>query len=166
MNELQRKWRELSGRERRMVVLTAVVLFAVLFYLLVWTPVSTGIDETRRKVAAQEKQLRELQAMAAEVRRLRGSGKAAGASRLKGSLLGTIQASAERKGLGGTLKKVQPSGQDGRSVILWMENAPFDVMVDWLGLLNRQYGVQVTEITVERRDEPGRVNSRMVLNAP
>jgi len=166
MNELQRKWQALQPRERRMLVLTAVVLSAVLFYLLVWTPLRTGIDETRRKVAAQEKQLAELQAMAAEVRRLRGRRRNQGTSPLQGSLLGTIQASAERKGLGGTLKKVQPSGQAGRTVILWMENAPFDVLVDWLGLLGRQYGIRVSEISIERRDEPGRVNSRMILEAP
>ena len=166
MNELQRKWQALQPRERRMLVLTAVVLIAVLFHLLVWTPLRTGIDETRRKVAAQEKQLAELQAMAAEVRRLRGNGRANAPARLQGSLLGTIQASAERKGLGGTLKKVQPSGQDGRSVILWVENAPFDVLMDWLGLLGRQYGIRVSEISVERRDEPGRVNSRLILEAP
>ena len=100
---------------------------------------------------------------AAEARQLQSKLKASGSSgRTKGqSLLGTIDRTAKTGKLGKSVKRVQPDGQTKARV--WMENVSFDSMVDWLEKLQRQQGIRIVTSVIEKQDEPGLVNARLVL---
>ncbi len=41
-----------------------------------------------------------------------------------------------------------------------MENAAFDAMLRWLGLLQQQYRIQVVSMNIDSKDKPGRINAR------
>ena len=148
-----------------MLILMAVTILITLFYYGLWKPMKTGIEEGELRLKAQTRALAEIRKQAAEVRRLRASGAAAGNTiRDSGSLLGLIERSAKQKNIKGALQKVQPEGE--RGVRVWMENVAFDPLISWLDLLAGRHGVQISEITLERGESPGIVSGRILLQAP
>ena len=61
------------------------------------------------------------------------------------------------------LKRVEPEGSN--SVRVWLEGAPFDVLIKWLGTLSTQHGVDADTVTLERIEAAGLVNARLMLEA-
>ena len=90
-----------------------------------------------------------------------GKGAAATSARKSGdSVLSMVNQSARPLGIG--FKRYEPNGE--RGVNLWLEQVPFDQVVRWLELLERDYGVIAVDISVtSRRDEAGLVDVRLNL---
>ena len=157
---MKEHWQQLSLREKRLVIITTIVVVVTLIYFMIWEPLQDGIETSRVRVTAQSNTLQLIREQAAEARQLRASKSRAGA-RAGGSLLVIIERTAQRKNLKSSLQKVQPEGQDG--VRVWVENASFDQLIDWLALLENKNTIYVSEIIIERQKEPGRINSRILL---
>lgn len=158
---MKEKWQQLSSREKRLVILTAVVVMITVVYFMIWQPLQDGIQTSRVRVKAQHQTLAEMQEQAAEARQLLAAQRQGNDSRSSGSLLVIIERTAQSKNLKSRLQKVQPEGED--SVRVWVENASFDQLIDWLALLENRNTIYVSEIIIERQKEPGRVNSRILL---
>ncbi len=157
---MKEKWQQLSLREKRLVVITAIIVVITLVHLTIWKPLQDGIDSSRVRVNAQTNTLQSIREQAVEAQQLRArSSRTAGRS--GGSLLVIIERTAQSKNLKSSLQKVQPEGQDG--VRVWVENAAFDQLIDWLALLENKNTIYVSEIIIEKQKEPGRINSRMLL---
>jgi general secretion pathway protein M len=77
------------------------------------------------------------------------------------SLLALADVSARGTGLSGALKRVEPAG--GKSVRLNFEVADFDALMNWLDALARDYGVQTTDLYVDKVEGLGLVNARATL---
>ncbi len=75
------------------------------------------------------------------------------------SLLGIANQTSKAYQLG--FKRYQPVGESGLS--LWLDNVSFNNLVMWLERLDKRYGISVNEIAVERQEEEGLVNVRLVL---
>lgn len=75
------------------------------------------------------------------------------------SLLGIANSTSKSYQL--SFKRYQPVGDSGLS--LWLENVSFNNLIMWLERLDKKYGISVNEITVERQQEKGLVNIRLVL---
>jgi general secretion pathway protein M len=73
----------------------------------------------------------------------------------------TAIANQSARPLGLAFKRYEPNGE--RGVNLWMEQVPFDQVVRWLELLERDYGVIAVDVSVTRRDEAGLVDVRLNL---
>ena len=157
---MKEQWQQLSLREKRLVVITAIVVMVSLLYFMIWQPLQDGIDTSRVRVSAQINTLQQIRAQATEAKQLRAS-KTRGGTRGGGSLLVIIERTAQQRNLKSSLQKVQPEGQDG--VRVWVENASFDQLIDWLDLLENKNTIYVSEIYIERQKEPGRINSRILL---
>ena len=159
---MKEKWQQLSLREKRLVILTSIIVVITLVYFMIWEPLQEGIQTSRVRVKAQQETLIQMHEQAAEARQLLAAQRQAGAStRSSGSLLVIIERTAQTKNLKSRLQKVQPEGQD--SVRVWVENASFDQLIDWLALLENRNTIYVSEIIIERQKEPGRINSRILL---
>ncbi|MCB0068948.1 MAG: type II secretion system protein M, partial [Caldilineaceae bacterium] len=74
------------------------------------------------------------------------------------ALLSQVSQTAQRYNV--KPNRLQPEGTDGVSV--WFDAAPFDNLVGWLEEEARQ-GVIVRQISIDRQDQPGVVNARVVL---
>ena len=157
---MKEQWQQLSLREKRLVIITAIVVVVILMYFMIWEPLRDGIETSRVRVKAQTNTLQQIRAQAAEAKQLRAL-KSRGGTRGGGSLLVIIERTAQQKNLKSNLQKVQPEGQDG--VRVWVENAAFDQLIDWLALLENKNTIYVSEIIIERQKEPGRINSRILL---
>jgi general secretion pathway protein M len=157
---MKEKWQQLSLREKRLVIITTIVVVVTLVYFMIWEPLQNGIETSRVRVNAQTNTLLQIREQAAEARQLRAT-KSRSGTKGGGSLLVIIERTAQQKNLKSNLQKVQPEGQDG--VRVWVENAAFDQLIDWLALLENKNTIYVSEIIIERQKEPGRINSRILL---
>jgi len=153
----------LELRERRVLIIGALLLAVALFYVMVWEPLEDGVENLRERNAEQQALLQWMRQATAEVKQLRGSS-GRPAQLAKGqSLLAAIDRAARSTQLGGALKRVQPDGSTRARV--WLEGASFDLLVRWLDGLQRQQGVRVVSSVFEAREEKGRVDARLVFES-
>lgn len=75
------------------------------------------------------------------------------------SLLGI--ANKTSKGFNLSFKRYQPVGDSGLS--LWLDNVSFNNVMLWLERLDKRQGISVDEISVDRGEQDGLVNVRLVL---
>ncbi|WP_455202003.1 type II secretion system protein GspM [Kaarinaea lacus] len=153
----------LDPRERRILIAGAAVLIIALLYLLAWEPLVKKISTLEKTNQENQALLVWMEQSAAEAQQLQAKLKASGPSgRSKGqSLLGTIDRTAKTSKLDKSVKRVQPDGQTKARV--WLENVSFDSMVNWLEKLQRQQGIRIVNTVIEKQDDPGLVNARLVL---
>ena len=75
------------------------------------------------------------------------------------SLLGIANQTA--KGYNISFKRYQPVDDNGLN--LWMDNVSFNNVVLWLERLDKRYGIVVKEVAVDRQEQKGVVNIRLML---
>jgi len=150
----------LNPRERRLVIGGGIFLLVFVLYQLTWAPFANGVADMQTKVNKQQQDLLWMQQAAQEVRSLQGG---SGSRRPvhTGSLLGLIEKTARQRGLGSSIRKVQPEGQNG--VRMWLDKVSFDAVMTWLDELQLKQGVMLSSFSAERIAQPGRVNIRMLV---
>jgi general secretion pathway protein M len=152
-------WDGLSQRDRRILMVGGALLCVLLPYMLIWQPLNDRAERLERTLVNQRADVGWMQEAAAQ---LRASAGAVSATRTTGqSLLGTIDRTVREGPLAGTVRRVQPEG--GNTVRVWLEDAPFDDLVIWLGVLETRHGIRATSLVVDRQAAPGRVNARLTL---
>ena len=156
-------WDGLATRERLILLAGGALLTVMLLWALLWQPLVSEVRRMEDEVAAQRENLRWMQASAAELQQLRGSGAQAAAGLGGRSLLGAADQSARSAGLGSGLKRIEPDGAD--AVRVRLEGVSFDKVILWLDGLAREAGVIASSVTVERTEAPGLVNVRLSLHA-
>jgi general secretion pathway protein M len=133
-----------------MLVLAAAILM-----------VHGAVSEASARVEKKQEDLAWMRTVAGE---LRAAGPAAvgdPAAPSSGTLIMIVDRSAQQTGLGSSLTGSQPSGNGGLRVT--MENAPFDTLVAWFAMLERQHQVATEVAEVKRTGKPGIVNATVVL---
>jgi general secretion pathway protein M len=156
-----REWfGNLDAREQRMAIVAAAVL-GVLVFFSVWLSFTHQASQLDKTVAEQRALRQWMQKSAQEAEQLRNVLRISGKVNTSQSLLALTDQTARQGRLGGALKREEPEGQN--IVRVWLEQAAFDDVVEWLDDLQRRFGVSVTNITVDKRDMPGRVDARITL---
>ena len=159
-----REWFEgLDQRERLLVMAGSALLAVFLVIVLVWLPVRSGYNNLKASVAEQRDTVAWMQRSAQQLAELKRSGGTAADGLGGRSLLAVTDSTARANGLGAELKRVEPEGRD--SVRVWLDGAPFDVLVKWLATLNSTHGILVDNATLERTESAGRVDARLTLQA-
>ena len=154
-------WDGLQVRERRLLGVGAAVVAVLLGWALVWYPLAHARADLDKRVARQREDMAWMRQAAGEARELRAQGTHGRAERQGKSLLALADVSARSAGLAGALKRVEPAG--GKSVRLSFEVADFDALMNWLDALARDYGVQATDLSVDKVEGLGLVNARATL---
>jgi len=155
-------WLSRTPKDRQAVTVTAIVVLLLLIYLLVWLPFSQRIAQTRQLVSGQKNTLKWMQQHAAEVQRLRAAQSSSSRTTNHQALLTLVDRTAKQNHLRERIQRLKPQGSD--SVQLWMEQAPFDTLIKWLGDLSVQYSISVESVNIERLETPGLVNARLNLH--
>lgn len=154
-----RSWlASLEPRERRMLVIAMLVLAVFIPYQFIWSPLQSGLTDLESRVARQQAALQAMQALAAEARRLKQQGVAAGSLAAGQSLLTVTDASA-RQQLGSAVENVR---EEGEGVRVQLKNAAFDDVMRWLDAMQQRYGAVASEISIDRQAS-GRISGRVVL---
>ena len=77
------------------------------------------------------------------------------------SLVVIVDRSTRETGLATALKRNQPVSDD--EIRVRFENASFNQIMAWLGLLHSNYGIEIDNAAFETMTEPGRVQASLVL---
>ncbi len=148
-----------SQRDQHLLVLLAVFLTAVLFWVLIWLPIQDRltIAEVRHSRALTDQRwiLEQRETLQQLASRQPGGGARSGQA-----LLSTVATSARSAGV--TLNRFQPEGSDALAVSL--EDIAFGELVVWLEQLQRQEGISVRSATIDAQNAPGRVRARILLH--
>jgi general secretion pathway protein M len=104
-----------------------------------------------------------MQQAAQEIKRLEGTSSTPNATRVSDgrSLLTLVDQTARTAGLGTTVKRVEPQGEDKLRV--QMEQVSFDKMILWLSALKQEHGIAAINVIVDRQTDSDQVNARLVL---
>ncbi len=150
---------DLAPRERMLVTLAGVLTAVVALYLGVWLPLDRASSRLENRVESQRE-------LVTELRQLRGrvsAPSAGGPASTPGgqSLVVVVDSTVRQRGLGTTLKRSRPL--DGDSIQVGFENVAFDALVEWLGQLASQHGIEIGAASFSNRAEPGRVDATLTL---
>ncbi|MEW6353102.1 MAG: type II secretion system protein M [Pseudomonadota bacterium] len=157
-----KKWfMQLRPNDRRALLIGAAVLLLASIYFLVWQPVTSHAQQLRQSVKENQALLAWMQQAAQQAAQLRAAHPGAAQVSDGQSLLAVVDQSAKSGRLGGAVKRVEPEGRN--TVRVWLEQASFDDTVLWLDNLQRNNGVRVQNIVVERQAAPGLINARVSL---
>jgi general secretion pathway protein M len=143
-----------TPREQLYLKVGAAAVGALLIWLLVLSPLMTFGERARADYLQQRETVAWMQA-----NRHRVGGPAAQPRAPGESLLGIANQTARAVGL--SFRRYQPTGDNGLN--LWLEGVPFNQLMPWLETLELEHGVVANELTITRRDEPGLVDARIVL---
>jgi type II secretion system protein L len=155
-NDARAAWGRRSARERRLLLLAAGALIALLGYGLLWSPWQAARARLAADNARLSADLAWLQGLAPQVEALRAE--QGGAAQAEGALPVRLDASLRAAGLGERLQRLEPAA-DG-SVRLWLNDVSFDALVDWLGTLAAQ-GATIDAFGATPSGKPGRVNAHL-----
>ena len=147
-----------APREQRLIAGGAVLLVALLVYLVAWEPLAGREARLASRVAQQRAQLAWMQSASAELRELAPLG--ATGSDDGTSLLSLIDRSAGEAGLADAIKRLAPEGD--REVRVWLGDANYAATLRWLEALAR-LGVTPRSVQMERHDKAGRIEARLLL---
>jgi general secretion pathway protein M len=154
-------WFSRSSQDRMAITITACVVGLLLVYLFVWLPFNNKIITKRNQVESQMATLEWMEKSAEEVRSLRSRQARSNTKVSNEALLTLVDRTAKQNQLSKYIQRLKP--QDNDSVQLWLEQAPFDALVQWIGLLVRQYNIDLDAISIERDESSGMVDARLTL---
>lgn len=157
-------WRSREPRERQVLAIGAVVCVALLAWALVWHPLTRAQQDLDARLSARQQDLAFMRQAEAQLESLRQTSQQGGVSREGRSLLALADASAREAGLGPRLTRIEPL--DGKRIRLELKTADFDVLVGWLADLQRRYGIQANDVSIDRAAGDGQVNARLTLGEP
>ena len=151
----------LSSRERMMVLSMTVVVVVFLLYLMIIEPITNNYERNKKNVATAIQTVEWMESASHQIKQLHG-GKKTVKAKGKQFVLGVVDRSIRKAGLSSVMKRVQPEGDKG--VRVWFEKASFDNLMKWLAIVERQHGLVVDEINIEKTDSIGLVNVRVFLD--
>jgi len=147
-------------QEQRIIWILGIIIGLSLFYLIIWSPVSETFDQKNKQVQAKQALLGWMEETSKEIIRLKPQTNNQ-QKRSGGPLLSSIDRTIKAARLNQTMKRLEPQGN--QSVQIWFEKTAFDTLIQWLGKLDSEYNINIQSINVERLDQPGLVNARLVL---
>lgn len=149
----------LATREQRMVAGGAVLVVVMLVWGLILAPLGSATDSTRARVEGKRTLLAFIQSAAGE---LATAGDAPVQAELSGeSLVVVVDRSLRQAGLGQSLTRNQPVGEDG--IRIRLENASFDSLAGWLADIHARSGMAIESASFDRAQAPGQVSASLVL---
>ena len=154
---LRHRFENLAPRERRMVYAAAALAGVALLYAAVALPLESLHARQSARVDRKTADLAWMRQAAPQVAAITARGGAAGQE----SLVVLVDRTGRESGLGSTVRDQSPSGENG--LRLRLEGASFDAMVAWLAVLQQQYGVSVSDATIDSATAPGLVNASITL---
>ena len=153
----------LNPRERNALIVGGIILGVLLIYTVLWKPFSNKVEKLEHSVQEQRALQQWINTASAEAQRLRATKNTNSTMQSTGgqSLLSVVDQVAKQDRLGSALKRIEPEGST--KVRVWIEQAPFDDVVLWMGHLKDTYGVQVTNVSIDRQGSSALVNARITV---
>ena len=143
-------WEDRTAREHWLLGVMAAVAIVVGLDRLVWHPLDTARTTALAEIARDDRIAAQLRVAGPDVARI--------AAARTGTLSTLVTDRAAKAGL--TIARIEPQGAN---VAVSLDGVGFDTLVDWLAALDRDAGVSVVDLKVDRRPDPGIVNAEATL---
>ncbi|PKG97947.1 type II secretion system protein GspM [Paraglaciecola sp. MB-3u-78] len=152
MDKLKSTFLQLSDREQRLVIISAILVLVAIFYWGFWSPLNTSLERDQTAVKNQTELLDWVQKNANRAVQLRSSG--VNKTSFSGSLPQAVNQSANSMKI--AISRMQPQGDE---LQVWIDQAPFNDVLSWLQSLEKT-GVSILDIDIAESDLPGQVKIR------
>lgn len=143
-------------RERIVLAAGAVIAAVLIFWRLVWMPLTGGVAEMRAELDEKTRLHVDLLRAAAIAPR-----EGPARSRSTQSVLVLVNQMVQGHGLGGAVTRTRLEGTNGVDVSF--QNAPFNAVLSWLVALETEHGVSVESASINGSRQPGLVNGQIRL---
>jgi len=145
-----RWWHDRTTRERWLIGLLLAVAAVVVVERLVWHPLVLAKQNALIDLARYDRIAAQLRAAGPDVARI--------AAARNGTLSTVVTERAGRAGL--TIARIEPQGVN---VAVSFDGVGFDALIDWLAALDRDAGISIVDLKVDRRPDPGVVTAQVTL---
>ncbi|NDV90761.1 type II secretion system protein M [Alteromonas sp. 345S023] len=152
MNTLVEKFRGLTEREQRLVIISAVVAAIAIFYFAIWSPINYALTQQQLLRDNQQQLLTWVQESAARAKQLRRSSSTT--QTLTGSLPQAVNRTTTRHNI--EISRMQPQGDE---LQVWVDQAPFNDVLAWLKTMESM-GVVILQADIAEADAAGYVKIR------
>lgn len=151
-------WHNLNERERWMAAIGSISVLIYLFYLLVYSPLTTAVSTRSKELREKQETLAWMQ----QVRQQPRSQKTAQAiSNTK--LLALIGNQLSSNSLQKFVYQLQQTGSG--DIQLSYDRVPYNLFLSWLWSLSNDYVISFKQFSAERTDTPGIVKLMVVITA-
>ncbi len=153
-------WHQLQAQEQRILILGAVALSAILFYALIWEPLSLERQQLTQQVQTQRDTYQWMQNAAQDIKALQAQRPAATAL-VQTSLLAVIDQSLRSSALRSISKRIEPKGEN--QVRVDFSAVTFNDLITWLAQLHQQHSINISHLNIERLAQNGQVKAYVRL---
>lgn len=159
---MMKEWfQKLAPRERLLVSVAAVLAGITLIVTLGIRPIVSNTIRSHERVADKRELLFELERVAERIGPQTGAGLVAPGAGNQ-SLVVIVDRTTRGNALAPYLKRNQPDGAN--SIRLRFEDAPFDAVIEWLGVVQNQHGLLTMAANIDTASATGRVNCNLTLS--
>ncbi len=148
-------------RERVLIMVMAVLAFAILVHLAIWTPLSDKYFDTEKKLKKMRADVIWMRQATPKLLALQGNTSTTKPGSNE-SLQTIINRTSKIAKLQNAIRRVRPTGNE--RVQVWIEKAKFNELIAWIELVKNQYGIDIFTISLERDTAlSGHVNARVIF---
>lgn len=151
-------WHNLNERERWMAIIGSICMLIYLFYLLVYSPLTTAVSTRSKELREKQETLIWMQ----QVRQQPRSQKTAQTIN-NTKLLALIGNQLSSNSLQKFVYQLQQTGSG--DVQLSYDRVPYNLFLSWLWALSNDYAISFKQFSAERTDTPGIVKLMVVITA-
>jgi general secretion pathway protein M len=155
MNIALQKFKALTEREQRLVIVSIIVVIIGTFYWGLWSPLNNAVKQQELQLTSQQKLLIWVQEQAQLAQQLRGT--ATVPTVYKGTLQQAVSSSIQ--GYNIEISRMQPQGEN---LQVWIDEAPFNDFIGWLDSLEHM-GLVISQADIAETDEQGYIKVRRLL---
>lgn len=151
-------WNNLNERERWLASIGSVITLIYLFYLLIYSPLSSSVSDKSKQLIEKQQTLSWMQ----QVRQLPVNQKTQG-SISNTKLLAVIGNQLNEKTFQAYPYQLQQTGPG--DIQLSFDRVPYKQFLLWLWALNNDYAITLKQFTAERSQTAGVVKLLIVITA-
>lgn len=159
MNSMQLWFAGLERREQVIVGAGALIVAGALLWVLLLKPLNDGVGRLSERVESKTGVLAQLYGAQDELMVAARGG--TGAPQAGLSLIVIVDRTTKTSGLANYLSRNNPDGDN--AIQVRFEDAPFDLVVGWLGDIGRQHGLTVALASFDAARGAGLVNASLTL---
>jgi len=157
INSLQQRFAALPSKDRlALTVLGAFLSLLIIVYLLI-LPANRFADDAAKHNQQRAELLVWMQANEGAARILSGQNTGQPRPSQGQSILSLASQSAQAHNI--SFKRFEPFAENGLRI--WLDNIAFNDMLTWLTQIQKQYGIEVHQISIDRGKSSGMISAKL-----